>query len=81
MNTFEELNAIFCKVFYDDDIKITRENTSDDIEGWDSLSHLNLVVAVEKHFKIKFNDAEIAKWKNIGEMYDSLVLLIQKKQQ
>ncbi len=81
MNTFDELNAIFCKVFYDNDIKISRENTSDDIDGWDSLSHLNLVVAVEKHFGIKFRDDEIAKWKNVGEMYDSLVLLIQKKQQ
>jgi len=79
METFDELNAIFCKVFYDDDIKISRENTADDIEGWDSLSHLNLVVAVERHFGIKFTDAEIAKWKNIGEMYDSLLLLIQKK--
>ena len=79
MGTFDELNAIFCKVFYDDDIKISRENTADDIEGWDSLSHLNLVVAIEKHFGIKFNNAEIAKWKNIGEMYDSLVLLIEKK--
>ena len=79
MNTFDELNAIFCKVFYDDDIKITPELTSDDVDGWDSLSHLNLVVAVEKHFGIKFSDAEIAKWKNVGEMYDSLLLLIQKK--
>jgi acyl carrier protein len=79
METFDELNAIFRKVFYDDDIKISRENTADDIEGWDSLSHLNLVVAVEKHFGIKFTNAEIAKWKNIGEMYDSLLLLIQKK--
>jgi len=79
MGTFDELNAIFCKVFYDDDIKISRENTADDIEGWDSLSHLNLVVAIEKHFGIKFNNAEIAKWKNIGEMYDSLLLLIEKK--
>lgn len=79
METFDELNAIFCKVFYDDDIKISRENTADDIEGWDSLSHLNLVVAIEKHFGIKFSNAEIAKWKNIGEMYDSLLLLIEKK--
>lgn len=81
MNTFDELNAIFCRVFYDDDIKISRESTSDDIDGWDSLSHLNLVVAVEKHFGIKFNNDEIAKWKNVGELYDSLTKLIEKKQQ
>lgn len=77
---FNELNAIFCKVFYDDDIKINREYTSNDVEGWDSLSHLNLVVAIEKKFGVKFSNAEIARWKNVGEMYDSLERLIQQKE-
>ncbi|HNX07045.1 MAG TPA: acyl carrier protein [Bacteroidales bacterium] len=79
MNTFEELNAIFCKTFYDDDIVLTREHTVNDIEGWDSLSHTSLVFAVEKHFGIKFDNQEIPKWKNVGEMYDRLLELLQKK--
>ncbi|MCK9613710.1 MAG: acyl carrier protein [Bacteroidales bacterium] len=79
MDTFDELNKIFCKVFYDDDIKISPETTANDIDGWDSLSHLNLVVAVEKNFGIKFKDEEIDKWKTVGEMYNSLLLLIQQK--
>ena len=72
METFEQLNAIFCKVFDDNDIKITPEMTSDEIDEWDSLSHVNLVVAIEKYFKIKFKSSEIIRWKNIGQMYDSI---------
>ena len=72
MNIQEELNALFGKVFDDNEIKITRETYSDDIDEWDSLSHINLVVAIEKHFKIKFNNAEILRWKNVGNMLDSI---------
>lgn len=72
METFDELNALFCKVFDDNEIKITREMTSNDIEEWDSLSHINLVVAIEKHFKVKFKDSEIIRWKNVGQMLDSI---------
>lgn len=71
-DVLKELNAIFCKVFYDDDIVITPEYTTNDIEGWDSLSHTNLVAAIEKHFKVKFDNREIKKWKNVGEMSASL---------
>lgn len=73
MTTFEELNKIFQRVFDDEDISITPESTSNDIEGWDSLSHVNLVVSIEKHFKIRFRSSEIIKWKNVGQMYDSIV--------
>jgi acyl carrier protein len=79
MNTFQELNAIFCRVFDDDDIQITPEYTMDDIEGWDSLSHMNLVVTIEKHFGVKFPGREIYKWKNAGEMLHSLDQLLQQK--
>jgi len=72
METFEQLNSIFCKVFDDKDIKIAPEMTADDIDEWDSLSHVNLVVAIEKYFKIKFKSSEIIRWKNIGQMYDSI---------
>jgi len=72
METFEQLNSIFCKVFDDNDIKIAPEMTADDIDEWDSLSHVNLVVAIEKYFKIKFKSSEIIRWKNIGQMYDSI---------
>ena len=72
METFEQLNSLFCKVFDDNDIKITPETTADDIDEWDSLSHVNLVVAIEKYFKIKFKNSEIIRWKNVGQMFDSI---------
>jgi acyl carrier protein len=79
MDTLEQLNSIFCKVFDNNDIKITLETTANDIEEWDSLSHINLVVAIEKHFKIKFKDSEIIRWKNVGQMYESIVVNIEQK--
>jgi acyl carrier protein len=72
MDTFEQLNSIFCKVFDDNDIKVTPEMTANDIDEWDSLSHVNLVVAIEKHFKIKFKSSEIIRWKNVGQMFEAI---------
>jgi acyl carrier protein len=66
------LNAIFCKVFDDNDIKITPEMTANDVDEWDSLSHVNLIVAIEKHFKIKFKNSEIIRWKSVGQMLNSI---------
>lgn len=72
MDTFEQLNAVFCKVFDDKDIKITPEMTADNIDEWDSLSHVNLVVAIKKHFGVKFKNSEIIRWKNVGQMLASI---------
>ena len=79
MDTTEQLNALFCKVFDDNDIKITPEMTANDIEEWDSLSHVNLVVAIEKNFKVKFKDSEIIRWKNVGQMIESINAKLAEK--
>ena len=79
MDTIEQLNALFCRVFDNDEIKITREMTANDIEEWDSLSHVNLVVAIEKSFKVKFKDSEIIRWKNVGQMLDSIDAKLTEK--
>ena len=68
----EKLNGIFTDVLDNDDIKINETSTANDIEEWDSLSHIQLIVAIEKHFKIRFTTAEITSYKNVGEMADGI---------
>ncbi len=68
MNVTEELTAIFREVFDDEGIQLTPELTADDVEGWDSLSHVNLIIAIEMKFKIEFTQKEIRSFANVGEM-------------
>ncbi|WP_306536938.1 acyl carrier protein [Geobacter sp.] len=68
MTTKERLNAIFCEVFDDETIEIRSEMTANDVDGWDSLSHINLVVAIEAKFKMKFSQKELQSFKNIGDL-------------
>jgi acyl carrier protein len=56
----------------DESITLKDETTAADVDGWDSLMHLQLIVAIENHFKIKFTSREIMSWKNVGEMIDCL---------
>jgi len=72
MTTMERLNAIFCEVFDDDDLKIAPQMTANDVDGWDSLSHINLIVAVESAFKIRFSQKELLTFKNIGDLLNSI---------
>ena len=69
-----EVTAIFRDVLDKDSIQLKYETTANDVPDWDSLSHIELVVAVEKHFKIRFNFADLQKFKNVGEMCDNIVL-------
>lgn len=65
---YEALNEVFQDVFDDDSITVSPETTADDIEDWDSLEHINLVVAIEEKFGMKFKMAEVTGMKNVGEM-------------
>lgn len=64
----QQVNSIFCDVLDNSELEINENTTADDVEDWDSLTHIQLVVAIEKHFKMKFTAAEIRQWKNVGEM-------------
>jgi len=68
MELLDRLNVIFCEVFDDDDIKIAPEMTANDVDGWDSLSHVNLIVAIETKFNIRFNQKELLTFKNVGDL-------------
>lgn len=69
---FEKLNEIFIDILDLDECELTEDTSADDIEEWDSLSHIQLIVAIEKAFKIKFTSLEIMKWANVGEMVNSM---------
>ncbi len=64
----EKLNQVFQNVFDDDEIQITPQTTAKDVEGWDSLMHVTLVVNVEKAFQVKFSSTEVASLKNVGDL-------------
>ena len=71
-----KLNEIFCDVFDDEDIVLSDDTTADDIEDWDSLEQINLLVAIEKQFKIKFQLADVSNLENVGAMADLVAKLI-----
>ena len=75
---YERLNEVFQDVFDDETITVNDDTTSDDIEDWDSLEHINLVVAVENEFGIHFNMGEVNKMKNVGEMVDIILVRASK---
>lgn len=67
---YEILNGIFQDVFDDEELTVNAETNSDSIEDWDSLEHINLVVAIEKAFGMKFSMDEVTGMKNVGEMVE-----------
>ena len=68
-----ETNDIFIDVLDEEDIKLSYETTADDIEDWDSLSHIQIVVAIENHFDVKFTSLEVQTFENVGQMCDAIV--------
>ena len=63
---YAKLSGIFEDVFDEDAIAITPELSAKDVDGWDSLTHIRLIVTIEKAFKVKFSTAEIGKLENVG---------------
>ncbi len=69
---FEKLTEVFADVFDDDSITLTDATTADDIEEWDSLTHITLIAEVEDAFDMKFSMKDVLGMKNVGEMVDIL---------
>ena len=68
-STLSRLTTIFHDVF-DDDLVVTRELSASQVDGWDSLTHLRLILSVERAFKVKFSAAETGKLQNVGDLAD-----------
>lgn len=66
----KEMNDIIIDVLDEDSIVLTRDTVADDVEDWDSLTNIQLIVAIEKHFNMKFTFSEVQNFKNVGEMCD-----------
>jgi acyl carrier protein len=75
---FDRLTPIFQDVFDDDDLIPTAEMTAADVDEWDSLSHIRLIVAVEQIFNIKFSVPEIERLKNVGDFANMIAGKIYK---
>ena len=69
---FNNVLEVFRKVLENDKLELKPTYTAYDVDGWDSLTHIMLVVEIEKHFNISFLSDEITSWKNIGEMIECI---------
>lgn len=68
----QQINAIFIDTLDNEEVVIDETTQATDVDEWDSLTHIQLVVAIEKHFKIRFTSKEIQSWNNVGEMLNCI---------
>ena len=70
--TLERVNQVFQQVFDDDELEVSRETSARDVEGWDSLMHVTLLINVEKAFGMKFSSSEVAGLSKVGDLVDMI---------
>ena len=78
-SVIQELTDICKEVFDDADIVLTSETTANDIEGWDSFGHMNLILALEVKYQIKFSQKDIYSFDNVGELADYIQKKVENK--
>ncbi len=79
MSVRDVMKELFQEVFDDPDLEISDELTADDVELWDSLEHINLIIATENRFKIKFTTAEMSRLKEHDQNVGSFIQMIESK--
>jgi len=75
MDIQSELSSVFQTVFDREDLQVYDAMTANDVDGWDSVSHISLVISIEEHFKVRLTTSEVSALKNVGDMMG----LIKKK--
>ena len=75
MNYLNEIQTIFREVLENDELSISNDTCADDIEEWDSLNHIYLIVEIESFYKIKFTSNQIQEWKNVGDMIEAIKIM------
>jgi acyl carrier protein len=78
-STMDQLTEVFQNVFDDLDLHVDPSTTADQVEGWDSLSHINLIVAIEVRFNVSFSQKEVFGFKNVGDMANCINGKLVKK--
>ena len=74
-----ELQQVFRRVFDDDDLEITDQTAAADIDGWDSMAFVNLIIAIEKQFKVRFSATEISSLGKPGQNIGGILQLLAVK--
>jgi acyl carrier protein len=69
---YARLTPIFENVFDEDDIEVSPTLNANEVEGWDSLSHIRLMIAIEKEFGITFRTTEVNSFRDVGELVNLL---------
>lgn len=77
-NVHDRLTGVFRDVFDQDSLVLTSEMTANEVENWDSLTHINLIVAVEKEFRIRFTMSEVSGLNNVGALEALVESKVQK---
>lgn len=73
---FSKITPIFQDTLEDDGLVLTKELSADDVENWDSLTHVRLIVAIEQELNIRFDISEISNAKNVGDMVVQIMRLL-----
>ncbi|MDV7140124.1 acyl carrier protein [Maribacter sp. TH_r10] len=68
----KQINQIFIETLDNEEITLTENTQASDVDEWDSLMHVLLVDAMEKHFNLRFKASDIQNWNNVGEIIDSI---------
>ena len=69
----KQLQSIFRDILEKDNVCISESSTSQDVDGWDSLTHMQIIAQIEKRFGVRFNFREVIKFKNVGDLCSALL--------